>query len=380
MKIKRYNALEKCGFINGLKDFGQGLATARYASSGFLGGHLYGGEFVQELEVKWARKFEVKHAIACNSATSGLMAAVEAARVKKRMERMLVSVPAFTMSATAAAPAILGHAVFFEDCEDETFCVAKHNKHANVIMVTNLFGSPAPLHKFREQADKAGQIMIEDNAQAILATERGKYAGTIGHVGVFSLNVHKHIQAGEGGICVTNDDDLALYMRMFINHAEMFENSAMLGLNLRMTEITAFIAGKQLENMDRLVNGRRKVAIELLEAIGDNPGIRTPVVREDCEHACYALPFLVENEGRSRFVNRMKEEGIPLVEGYVNPLNRMEAFWKWKCSCPVAEDLHDNRLFYWENCAWDPTDEQVKEIGEKFRKVAEEARYEHRRA
>ncbi len=371
MKLERYNSLGGCGLMSELQKFGAGLDWGTWESSGFLGGKLCRGSFVTRLEDTWAAKFEVKHAIACNSATSGLMAAVEAARIKKNMDKMLVSVPAFTMSATAAAPSVLRHAIYFEDCEDKTFCVAEHSRHPDVIMITNLFGSPAKLCEFRKLCDVNGQIMIEDNAQAILAKEDGKYAGTIGHIGVFSLNVHKHIQAGEGGVCVTDDDDLALYMRMFINHAEMFENSAMVGLNLRMTEVTAFIALQQLGKVDELVMSRRKVAVELLEAIGEVPGVRMSVQRENCEHVCYAIPFLVE-DSRGEFVRRMAREGVTLVEGYVNPLNRMMAFSKWACECPMAEDLHDRRLFYWENCAWDPTEEQIREIGETFRKVARE--------
>jgi len=371
VKIEKYNSLGGCGLIPGLHAFGAKLDYGEIDSSGFLGGVLRGGPHVCELEEEWCWKFGSKHAIACNSATSGLMAAVEAARIKRGMDRMLVSVPAFTMSATAAAPSVLGHAIYFEDCEDETFCVAEHSRNADVFIITNLFGCPAPLHEFRKLADLNGQIMIEDNAQAILAKENGKYAGTIGHIGVFSLNVHKHIQAGEGGVCVTDDDDLALYMRMFINHAEMFENSAMIGLNLRMTEITAFVALQQLGRVDELVRGRQEKAVLLLEAIGEVPGVRMPVQRENCDHACYAIPFLVERD-RRKFVKAMREKRIPLVEGYVNPLNRMPAFTKWACECPVAEDLHDRRLFYWENCAWDPTEEQIKEIGKTFRKVARE--------
>lgn len=322
------------------------------------------------LEEEWAAMFGSKHAIACNSATSGLLAACEAARIKLRKEKMLISVPAFTMSATAAAPALLKHAIYFEDCEDETFCNDTMLLSADVTIVTNLFGHPAPLHLFKKHADERGQILIEDNAQAIMAMENGKFTGTIGHIGVFSLNVHKHIQAGEGGVCVTDDEKLATYMRMFINHAEMFDNSAMIGLNLRMTELTAFVALQQLRRTDELVDSRVEMAVKILNAIGHIPGLTQPVWRKGCRHVFYAIPFLVE-KNRHEFVEAMKTEGVPLVEGYVNPLNRMGAFSKWKCSCPVAEDLHDRRLFYWENCAWDPTDEQIAEIGKAFRKVAE---------
>lgn len=371
MKIARYNPLKNCDLVNGLQEFGHliELGDPGLTTSGFLGGKLRGGHNVSFLEIEWAKKFGSKHAIACNSATSGLLAACEAARVKLRKDKMLVSVPAFTMSATAAAPAFLKHALYFEDCEDETFCGDPPLMDADVAIVTNLFGHPAPLHLFRERADRQEQILIEDNAQAIMAMENGKFTGTVGHIGVFSLNVHKHIQAGEGGVCVTDDDELATYMRMFINHAEMFENSTMIGLNLRMTELTALVALQQLSWVDELVNTRIEKWAAITNAIGHIPGLTQPVWREVCRHVFYTIPFLVE-KNRKEFVEAMKAEGVPLVEGYVNPLNRMPAFSKWKCSCPVAEDLHDRRLFCWENCAWDPTDKQVVEIGKAFQKAA----------
>jgi dTDP-4-amino-4,6-dideoxygalactose transaminase len=357
MKLKIYNTQNNITF------------GAWEVTSGFLGGQPRGGQYIVQLEEEWAKKFGSKHAIACNSATSGLMAAVKAASTKLRKEKMLVSVPAFTMSATAAAPAILGHALYFEDCEDETFCNRELGV-GDVTIATNLFGHPAPLQKMRARADANRRILIEDNAQAILAQENEKFTGTIGHIGVFSLNVHKHIQAGEGGVCVTDDDALATYMRMFINHAEMFPDSHMIGLNLRMTELTAFVALQQLREVERLLLGRQLIASDIIASIGDIPGLKPLTVRDGCVHVAYALPFLVE-KNRKEFVEAVRLEGVPLVEGYVNPLNRMGAFSKWKASCPVAEDLHDRRLFYWENCAWDPTTKQIRDIGKAFRNAAE---------
>lgn len=372
MKLARYNPLKDCSLVNGLQEFAHliELGDPGLTTSGFLGGNPRGGHNVSLLELRWAKKFESKHAIACNSATSGLMAAVEAARVKLRKDKMLVSVPCFTMSATAAAPAVLGHSLYFEDASSDDFNVEGCEPEADVMIVTNLFGCPAQLHTKKWVADQREQILIEDNAQAILAMEQGKYTGTIGHIGVFSLNVHKHIQAGEGGVCVTDDDELAKYMRMFINHAEMFPNSAMLGLNLRMTEITAFIALQQLRKVDELVLGRRLVASAILESIGNIEGLVKPVAREDA-HSVYALAFKVE-KNRKEFVEAIRKQGVPLVEGYVNPLNRWPAFSRWACSCPVAEELHDRKLFLYENCAWDPTPAQCKEISEAFRKAAKE--------
>ena len=124
------------------------------------------------------------------------------------------------------APLIYGAIPIFVDIDKETFCMniddvkKKITKKTKAILTVNLFGHPAKLKELKKLAKKNKIFLIEDNAQGPLATEGGTYAGTIGDIGVFSLNYHKHIHSGEGGICVTNDNNLAKRMQMIRNHAE----------------------------------------------------------------------------------------------------------------------------------------------------------------
>lgn len=346
--------------------------------SGYIGGGLRGGPWVCDLEDMWAGTFGVKHAIACNSATSGLLAAAFAVDLR-RGDSFAVS--PYTMSATAAAPMFTNAMPWFIDVEDQTFCMnltrnflaSADFEECKAVFVTNLFGHPSQAMTMKVDLPER-VYLIEDNSQAPFATEGGCYAGTFGDIGVFSLNVHKHIQCGEGGICVTDNDELAEKLRQFINHGEMAGSS--IGLNLRLNEVSAAIALAQLQRGNEIVNGRTEQALSIIEAIGDIPGIRKPVVRnggsyKGCKHVYYAIPFLIENR-RAEFVAKLRNEGVPLSEGYVNPLYRLPAFSEFARECPVAEDLHDHRLFLFENCAWDPTAEQIKQIGSAFRKVAEE--------
>lgn len=346
--------------------------AAEYPLSGFLGGKARGGKWVRELEDSWADRFGVKHAVATNSATSGLLAAAFAVGLG-RGDSFIVS--PYTMSATAAAPMFTGAEPVFVDVEDQTFCLPALSDsrwpgslHPKAVFTTSLFGHPSHAMNTMPELGRS-QFLIEDNSQAPFAMEGKCYAGTFGDIGVFSLNVHKHLQCGEGGICVTDSDELADNMRRTINHGEMAGGA--IGLNLRLTEVSAAIALAQLSRADEIMFNRIEQAHMLLEAIGDIPGIRGPVCRIDCHHVYYAIPFLIEN-CRSEFVNRMEVEGVPLGVRYVNPLYRLPAFAKYARKCPVAEDLHDRRLFLFENCAWSPTREQIKQIGSAFRKVAEE--------
>lgn len=366
-EIPRYNTIGKLERVAAMAAMDEPL-------SGYLGGQDRGGLWVRSLEEKWAECFKVPHAVACNSATSGILAACAAIDLSDGDD---FAVSTLTMSATAAAPMILGARPRFGDVEDETFCWAwgqpfRYPK-TKALIITNLFGHPAMLRYMREQCDAETAMrgrpfyMIEDNAQSPLATESGHYAGTIGDIGVFSLNVHKHFQSGEGGIVVTRSDEIARRLRMFINHSELCVKQP--GLNLRMAEVTAAIAYAQLARAPNLVRGRVDQAERILAAIGDIPGLRKPVVRRGCSHAYYTIPFLVQ-DNRDEIVAALRAEGVPVTPGYL-PIHRLPAFGYCADAdiFPVADALNDRCLFYFENCAWSPLPHQVKQIGNAFQKV-----------
>ena len=164
-------------------------------------------------------------------------------------------------------------------------------------------------------------FLIEDNAQGPLATEGNKYAGTIGDIGIFSLNYHKHIHSGEGGICVTNNANLAKRMQMIRNHAEAVVGPSntkdltnMIGFNFRMTEITAAIAIQQLKQIDQHVNKRVDIAEEFSLNLSNLPGIDVPKVRKDCRHVYYVWAIKYDKNkmgvSRKRFVEALNAQGF----------------------------------------------------------------------
>lgn len=384
MKLKPFNSFGPAEY-RALIEFASDAEDHFIPLSGYLAGKPRGGYHVVALEEAWAQTFKVKHAIACNSATSGLLAAAFAVGLGPGDQFVC---PAMTMSATAAAPMLTGATPVFCDVEDEAFALAENpGGRFKAVFITNLFGHPATLKEARKTAEMHNDaVLIEDNSQSPFAMENGKYTGTIGHIGVCSLNVHKPIQCGEGGMITTDDDNLAGRIRAFINHGETAGLG--IGLNLRMPEVCACIALIQLQHGLEIIEGRRKQADAILSAIGDIPGCRRPVTREGCTHAYYAIPFLLDVPNlragtadcdfnpipytpRRIFCTALSAAGVPIVEGYVPPLYRLPAFAKFARPCPVAEDLHDRRLFYFENCAWDVLPEQIEQIGAAFRRAAE---------
>ena len=229
--------------------------------SKFLGtwsADFYGGPRVQKLEQEWAEYFRVKHAVSVNSATSGLYAAVGAAGVGPGDE---VIVSPYTMTASATAPLVYGAIPVFADIDPDIFCITPEairrciTPYTRAIIAVDLFGHPADMDEIIEVARQHNLMVIEDAAQAPGALYKGRYAGTLGDMGVFSLNYHKTVHCGEGGIVVTNDDNLAERVRLIRNHAEVVVKDKgvqnivnMVGFNYRMTEIEAAIARETSKN------------------------------------------------------------------------------------------------------------------------------------
>lgn len=365
---------------------------------------FYGGEHVQAFERSWEQYFAVKHAVTVNSATSGLIAAVGAVGLEPGDE---VIVSPWTMSASATAILVWNAIPVFADIEEETFNLDPVSIEKNIspytkaIMVPDIFGHAADLDAILNIARRHNLKVIEDAAQAPAAIYRGKYAGTMADIGVFSLNYHKHIHTGEGGVCVTNDSKLSERLQLIRNHAEAVvedkgvdDLSNLIGFNFRMTEIEAAIGLEQLKKLNTLVSRRIAVADRLTAGLGGMKGLRPPIVKKDCTHVYYVYPLLYSPEetgvSRDKVFQALHAEGVPIADRYVNihllPIYQKKmaygtkgfpwsaAFYRGQVSyekgiCPVAETLQDKRVLAIGMCIYDYTDEDIHLIIEAFHKV-----------
>ena len=375
--------------------------------SDFLGSWsdgFYGGEQVKAFERAWQEQFEVEHAVSMNSNTSGLMAAVGAVGISPGDE---VIVSPWTMSATATAILVWNAIPVFADIEEETFNLDPEAIERNVteytkaIVVTDIFGHPADYDEIMKIAAKYDLAVIEDSAQAPGARYKGRPAGTLADIGVFSLNFHKHIHTGEGGVCVTNDLKLAERLQLIRNHGEAVveakaesDISNIIGFNFRLTEIQAAIGVEQLKKLDHIVTGKAAAAARLSARIDNLEGLRTPIVKSDCVHSFYGYPFLVDEQTtgvtRARFVEAIRAEGLPAAGGYCNlhllPMYQQRIAygtggfpWSSECYrgnvsykkgiCPVAERLHDDTYMTVGWALFKNTDEQVDLTADVFEKV-----------
>jgi perosamine synthetase len=387
-------------------------AAKRVIESGvlskFIGGwepDFYGGPKVQEFERACEAAFRTKHAVTVNSWTSGLVAAVGAVGVEPGDE---VIVTPWTMSASATAILTWNAIPIFADIEAETFNLDPASIEKNItpltkaIMVVDIFGHPADLDAIMEIAKRHNLTVIEDCAQAPFSMYKGRYAGTVSHIGGYSLNYHKHIHTGEGGICVTDDARLAERLQLIRNHAEavvgdkgVHDLSNMIGFNFRLGEIEAAIGIEQLRKLPQLAAKRIAAANRLTRGLQGLSGLRLPVVKPACTHVYYVYPLILDEKitgvGRSRIIEALSAEGVPgLMGGYTNlhllPMYQQRIAYgskgfPWtpdiyqgnvsysKGICPVAESLHDRDFLGIEFCLHDYSDGQVDLIIESFRKV-----------
>lgn len=375
------------------------IAVMEVLESGQLSGfaaqpneEFYGGKYIRALEEDFCKKFGSRHAIAVNSATSGLHAAVSAMRVGPGDE---VIVPPYTMTASATAVLFTGALPVFADIDDEIFCIDPRSVEDRItprtkgIMAVNLYGHPAPLRQLREIADTHGLFLIEDNAQAPLATLDGQFAGTIGDSGIFSLNRHKTMQCGEGGVVVTDDDDIALRCQLMRNHGEVLVEALgvsditnTIGLNYRMANIEAVIARCQLAKLEALTEPRVRLADRLRHGLSELPGITPPIVRDNCTHVYYFFTMKYDADvtglPRDLFARAVAAEGYQIAAGYVKPLYLEPIYQQQVCFgpngapfvghphnepvdygpgiCPVVERLQNQDLM-WTNIIYPPLTE-----------------------
>jgi len=375
---------------------------------------FFGGPKVKEFEKKWSEKFRVKHTVSMNSNTSGLFAAIGAAGIGPGDE---VIVSPYTMSASAICAVVYGAVPVFADIDKDTFCLSPDSIRENItsrtkaIVIVHIFGHPADMDSIMQIADENNLFVIEDCAQAPLAGYKDKYVGTIGNIGVFSLNYHKHIHTGEGGMVTTNNDELALRLQLIRNHAEtsaadlkLTDLTNLWGFNYRMTEIQAAIGITQLERLEYYINERVKNCKYIEKNLRDIPGIILPFVKENCTHSYYvhACKYVEEiiNVQRNKFIEAVAAE-LPSAElrestgklisyGYVEPIYLQPIYQKLsgtKCSfncprydgkvnyskgiCPVAERMHYKELFSHEYMRPPMKKEDLDDFVNAFIKVYE---------
>ncbi len=400
LKFKKFNSINVEERIAVNKVMKSGILSDFFANRNK---NFLGGKYVNKFENDCKKFFKVKHAITVNSWTSGLIAIIGSLNVKPGDEIILSPL---TMSACAASIIHWGCIPVFCDVDERTFNIdpkkieGKISKRTKGIMSIDLFGQPCDMNEIKKICKKHQLTFICDAAQSIGAKYKKSFSSTIADVGGYSLNFHKHINTGEGGIIVTNNKKIADKCRLLRNHAETTIKSSnkeslsnMVGFNFRLTEIQAAIGIEQLKKLKKIIKKKVQVGNYLSKNLHKLPGLIVPYIKKDRTHVYYSYPMKIDKNlikiNRDKIWKLLISEGVP-VNNKIPCLHELPMFQKligygeknfpWgknkkfktfykRGSLPVAENISFNEILCLQMWAFDFTKKDAKNIVKKFNKV-----------
>ena len=316
-------------------------AVVRVMRSGLLTSGLGAGPNVSEFEKNYAGFAGVKHAVAVNTGTAALHAALMACGIKSGDEVIL---PSFTFVATAEAVMLAGGKPVFTDIDPQTYTLSPQaiekaiTKKTKAVLPVDLYGLPADMKPIREITSKHGLFFVEDCAQSHGATYFGKPAGATADLACWSLYAAKNIGTGEGGMVTTDDDELDEKARMVRTHGEKVKyQSRMLGTNYRMTEIQAAIGIEQLKKLPRFFEARSRNAAHLTKLFEESDKLVLPPKLANRNPSWYLYTVRIKDATESRrnkVIEEMHQNGIGAEVYYPIPVHHMpyykENFGKFK--------------------------------------------------
>lgn len=295
-------------------------------------GEWWYGEKVRQFEREFADFQGAAYGVTCTNGTTAIEMGLRGLGVAPGDE---VIVPPYTFIATATAVVTIGAVPVFADIDPDTLCLdpddaaKKISPRTRAVIPVHVGGRIADMIRINQLAESHNLAVLEDAAHAWGSKSAGRGAGTLGRCGTFSFQVSKNITAGEGGILVTDDKDLADLCRSF-THCGRTEGSAWydhsnLGSNLRMTEFQAAILLAQLARLEEHVARRERAATLLDEALAGIPAIRQLAPATDMTRRSYHMYIFRLNQAelgipRARFIEALEAEGVPASEGWYRPL------------------------------------------------------------
>lgn len=322
---------------------------------------LTGGSKVEEFEVLVAEYYGAKYAVAFNSGTSALHAAMYAAGIEPGEE--VITVP-ITFLASANAAVYMGAKPVFIDISPETYCMdislieTAVSDKTRAIVPVDYAGYPVDLSKIKEIARKYNLVIIEDAAHALGAYRKGYPPKIEADMTMFSFHPVKHITTGEGGMVITNKEEYFQKLKQFRNHGMVRDVSLLaknqgswyyemqdLGYNFRITDIQCALGISQFKKLESFLKKRSRVARYYDEAFKETDWITTPPqAGEDSLHAYHLYPILLAPETDRRvFFDYMRTNNIGVQVHYIpvhlQPYYRRRFGYK-KGDFPVAEDFY----------------------------------------
>lgn len=286
------------------------------------------GRKVKQLEEEYARLYGAAHCVAASSCTGALHAALAAVGVGPGCE--VITAPITDMG-TISGILFQGGVPVFADVDPRTYNVTPESVSAclsprtRAVLAVHLAGNPADSEGLAAVAARAGVALIEDCAQSFLARLNGRLVGTFGDVGCFSLNEFKHISCGDGGLCITNDPDLARQIRRATDKAYSREPGAsrdpdFLATNYRMTELQGAVAVAQLRKLEGICQARHAHGERLTRLLEGVPGLLPPRVLPGGYSTYWFYLFRVDEAlgaSADAVAEALRAEGVPAGAHYI---------------------------------------------------------------
>ncbi len=364
----------------------------------------YAGDHTRRFEEEFASYHQARYGITVNSGTTALAVALEALEVGPGDE---VIVPAYTFQATATSVFLANAVPIFADVEpgtmnlDPVSVASAITPRTRAIIPVHIAGLPADMARLQELARDRGLLVLEDAAQAHGAVWQGRKVGAIGHAGAFSFQASKNLPAGEGGIILTDDEEIAARAASLRDCGRVegrpFYEHHLLGYNFRITEMQTALLRSRLRHLEvetdlRWRNGRR-----LTGKLAALPGIEPldPAPGPGDRRAYHLYPVRLHSGklggiSRERFMEALQAEGIPCSAGYGHPLYQNPLFLEQSfrgrgcptschhyagavdyrsASCPATEALCQEVIWLFHNLLLG-SDADVDDIARAFEKVA----------
>ncbi|MDA1159927.1 MAG: DegT/DnrJ/EryC1/StrS family aminotransferase [Planctomycetota bacterium] len=324
------------------------------------------GTFVKQFEEGFASKIGSRFGHACSSGTAAIHTAIAAINPEPGDEIITTSIT----DMGALTPILYQGAIpVFADVDPKTYNVTAKTIEAclsdktKAIIVTHLFGNPCDMRAIVELANAHNLPVIEDCAQSFLTSYNDAYVGTLGTIGCFSLQQGKHITTGEGGVVVTDDEQLARRMFLFINKAWGYGDANadhyFIAPNYRMSELQGAVALAQLGKLEGVVDSRVRTADALTGQLRGLPGVETPAVTDGAVHTywkyCLRVDGSIIEGGAVGLGAKLREKGIACAPRYIqkpafacqifrDQVTFGESRWPFTLARPEAVD-YDKALF-----------------------------------
>ena len=361
----------------GVGGFSFGKSEKKYLKEVIKSNRLSYGPFTQKFEAFFAKEHNCKFGVFCNSGTSALHISLSALKEKYNwQEKDEVIIPAITFIATPNTVLHNGLKPVFVDVDKETYNLnpflieEKITEKTKGIIPVHLFGLPSDMEPIMKISKKYNLKVIEDSCETMFANYRGKKVGSFGDIGCFSTYIAHFLITGVGGLCTTNNSELAVMLRSFMNHGRDSIYTSIdddnkvghqldevvkrrfkfvrIGHSFRATELEAAIGLGQLEHKDKIISKRRKNAEYLTNGLNDlEEFLQLPNIPKDRDHNFMMYPIVIKQRNKKDLVFFLEENLIETREmmPLLNQPVYIKLFGNIEDKYPVAKWINNNGFY-----------------------------------